>query len=119
MREHFFVGWRLFGFALHFALDLAEHDKFIRVGLLATAVDFQIAQHERAFAVSLQKNKGIGRPKSRRVKHIGIGFARRHDHPGFAISDFGFWILDFHFLLVPPHFELFSQNPMQQREQPQ
>src|SRR5207249_11243912 len=33
----------------------------------------------------------------------------------FCTSDFGFRISDFH--LVPSHFELFSQNPMEQGEQ--
>ena len=72
MRQHLFVGRRFFGFSLHFALDLAEHDEFIRLGLLAPAIDLQIAQDERAFAVAFQKNKWIGREKFRRVKHVGI-----------------------------------------------
>ena len=79
MRENFFVGRRLFGFSLHFALELAEHDEFVRIGLLATAIDLQIAQDQCALAVSFQKNKWIRRPKFRRVKHVGISLAGGDD----------------------------------------
>src|SRR5439155_12431472 len=54
MRKNLFIGRRFFGFPLHFAFELAEHDEFIRVGLLATAIDFQIAQDKRALAIAFQ-----------------------------------------------------------------
>ena len=75
MRNNFFVRRRLLRFPLHFVLKLAEHDKFICVGLLAASIDFQIAQDKRALAVSLQKNEWIGRPKLCRVQHIRVGVA--------------------------------------------
>ena len=53
MREHLFIRRRLFRFSLHFALEFAEHDEFVRIGLFAAAIDFQIAQDQRALAVSL------------------------------------------------------------------
>ena len=43
MREDFFIWRRFFRFSLHFALELAEHDELIRIGLFAPAIDFQIA----------------------------------------------------------------------------
>src|SRR5207249_11531727 len=79
MCQNFFVGRRLSGFSLYFAFELAEHDKLVGVGLLAASINLQVAQHERAFAVSLQKNKWIRRPELRRVKHVGIGLAGRND----------------------------------------
>lgn len=91
MRKNFFVGWRLFRFSLHFALELAKGNELVRVSLLARTIDFQIAQDQRAFAVSLEKNERIGRPELRRVQHIRVILARRYDQ---AILDFGFWILD-------------------------
>src|ERR1700704_768183 len=87
MRENSFVGRRLFGFSLHFALDLAEHDEFICVGLLATAIDFQIAKDKRAFAIAFEKDEWIGRPKFRRIEHIGIRLAGGDDEAGwFCLS---------------------------------
>src|SRR4029077_880377 len=87
MRQNFFVGRRFFRFSLYLALDLAEHDKFICVGLLATAIDFQSAQDKRAFAIAFEKDEWIGRPKIRRVKHIGIRLAGGDDEPGrFSLS---------------------------------
>ena len=61
------------------ALELAEHYKFIRVSLFAAAIDFQIAQDQRSFAVALKENEWIRRPKLRRVKHVGILLARCDD----------------------------------------
>src|SRR5207253_8755776 len=69
MGEHLFIGRRLFRFSLHLPLEFAEHDELIRIGLFATAIDFQIAQDQRALAVAREKNKWNGRPKLRRVKH--------------------------------------------------
>ena len=89
MRQNFFVGRRFFRFSLHFALELAEHDKFIRVGLLAAAIDFQIAQDKRAFAIALQKDEWIWRPKFRRIKHIGICLAGGDDETGWFCFSFG------------------------------
>src|SRR4029077_10910915 len=87
MRQNFFVGRRFFGFSLYLALDLAEHDKFICVGLLATAIDFQIAQDKRAFAIAFEKDEWIGRPKIRRIEHIGIRLAGGDDKAGwFSLS---------------------------------
>ena len=82
MRQNFFVERRFFRFSLYFALDLAEHDKFICVCLLATTIDFQIAQHERAFTVAFEKDEWIGRPKFRRVKHVGIRIAGGDNEAG-------------------------------------
>ena len=112
MRQNFFIRRRLLRFSLHLALELAEHEEFIRFGLFATAIDFQITQDQRAFAVALQKNERIGRPKLRRVKHIRVGFAGRDDEAGLAISDFRFRISGFCFHLASSHFKFFSQNPM-------
>ena len=82
MCENLFIGWRLFGFSLHFALELAEHDEFIRIGLLATAIDLQIAQDKRASAIAFQKDEWIRRPKIRRIKHVGISVAGGDDKAG-------------------------------------
>src|SRR5206468_9728699 len=101
--------------SLHLAFKLAEHDKFICIGLFASAINFQVAQDQRTFPISLKKNKWIRRPKLRGVKHVGIGLAGRNDKTGLPISNSGFSISDFH--LTPSHFQLLSQNPMQQREQ--
>src|SRR5215470_4213831 len=59
MREHFFIRRRVFGLSLRLALELTKHDKFICIGLLASSIDLEIAQDQRAFAVSLQENKWI------------------------------------------------------------
>src|SRR4029453_18105261 len=61
MHENFFVRRRLPGFSLHFAFELAEHDKLIGVGLLAASINLQVAQDQRAPAVLLQENKWIWR----------------------------------------------------------
>src|SRR5262245_6285337 len=82
MRQNFLVSRRLFRFSLHFALERAEHDKFIRVSLLSPAIDFQIAQDKRASAIAFQKDEWIGRPKFRRIKHIGICLAGGNDEAG-------------------------------------
>ena len=82
MCENLFIGWRFFGFSLHFALELAEHDEFIRIGLLATAIDLQIAQDKRASAIAFQKDEWIRRPKFRRIKHVGISVAGGDDKAG-------------------------------------
>src|SRR5262245_17651614 len=79
MCENLFIRRRAFGFSLHFALELAEHDDVIRVGLPWTGIDFQIAQDKRAPAIAFQKDEWIGRPKLRRVKHVGIGVAGGND----------------------------------------
>jgi hypothetical protein len=47
--------------------------------LLATAIDLQIAQDECPFTVALKKYEWIGRPKLRRVKHVGILLAGGDD----------------------------------------
>ena len=82
MCENPFIARRLFGFSLRFPLELAEHDEFIRVGLLAAAIDFQIAQDKRASPIALQKDEWIRRPELRRVKHVGIGLACGDDETG-------------------------------------
>ena len=79
MGQDFFVRRRFFCFPLQLALEFAEHHEFIRVSLFACAIDFQIAQHERSFAVALEENERVGRPEVRRVKHIGILFACSDD----------------------------------------
>src|SRR6266478_9125943 len=87
MRENFFIERRLFGSSLYFALDLAEHDEFICVGLLATAIDLQIAEDKRAFAIAFEKDEWIGRPKLCRIEHVGIRVAGSDDEAGW----FCFW----------------------------
>ena len=79
MGQHFLVRRRLFRFPLQLALEIAEHYKFIRVSLLAAAIDFQIAQDQCPFAVALKENEWIGCPKLRCVKHVGILLARSDD----------------------------------------
>src|SRR6476659_7228089 len=79
MGQHFFVRRRLFRFSLQLALDFAKHYKCIRVSLLASAIDFQITQDQRPVAGALKENEWIGRPKFRRVKHVGILLARSDD----------------------------------------
>src|SRR5215471_20037085 len=79
MGQHLFVRRRLFRFPLQLALELAEHYELIRISLLAAAIDFQIAQDQCSFAVTLKKNEWIGRPKLRRIKHVGILLARSDD----------------------------------------
>ena len=71
-----------FSTSLHFSLELAEHDEFIRIGLLATSIDFQIAQDERALAISFQEDEWIRRPKLCRIKLVRIGFAGGDDQAG-------------------------------------
>src|SRR6186997_1664308 len=87
MGQHFFVRRRLFRISLQLALDFAKHYKFIRVSLLAGAIDLQITQDQCAFAVALKENEWIGRPKLRRVKHVGILLARCDDEA----CRFNFW----------------------------
>src|SRR6266542_2667975 len=140
VREDLFVGRRLFRFSLYFALDLAEHDEFIRVGLLAAAIDFQIAQDKRAFAIAFQKDEWIWRPKFRCVKHVGIRFAGSDNEAGWFCFCFAHSLLLRRFELQgnrigcqtvgwqaerPPytrnsassHFKFSSQNPMQHPKQ--
>src|SRR4030095_1160394 len=59
VRENLFVRWRGLRVSLHFALQLAEHDEFVRIRLLAAAIDFQIAQYESSLAIALKKNEWI------------------------------------------------------------
>src|SRR5712692_4413891 len=87
MCKNLFIERRVFGFSLHFAFQLTEHDEFVRVGMLATAIDFQIAQDQRAFAIAFEKDEWIGRPKFRRVKHVGIRVTGGDDEAGW----FCFW----------------------------
>src|SRR5262249_2073774 len=87
MRQNFFVGSRFFRFPLHLALEFAEHYEFVSVGLLTTAVDFQIAQDKRTSAIALQKDEWIRRPKLRRIEHVGIRIAVGNHEAGW----FCFW----------------------------
>src|ERR1700674_4469152 len=75
---------RLLLFSLHFALEFAVGDELVRLRFLSPPIDLEIAQDERAFAVSLEKNKWVRRKKTRRVKHIGIVVARRDDQASLA-----------------------------------
>jgi hypothetical protein len=57
--------------------------------LLAAPIDFQIAQDQCSFAVTLKEDEWIGRPKLRRVKHVRIMLARSDDKacwPGFSFA---------------------------------
>jgi hypothetical protein len=51
----------------------------VRVSLSAPAIDLQIAQDECAFAVALQKNEWIRRPKFRGIKYVRIRLAGGDD----------------------------------------
>jgi hypothetical protein len=86
MCEDLFIERRLFGFSLHFALELAEHDEFIRVGLLATAIEFQITEDKCAPAIAFQKDEWVGSPKFRRVKNVGICLAGGDDETGWLLK---------------------------------
>ena len=44
MGQDFLVGRCMPIFVLHFALQFIERNKFVRVGLPATAIDLQVAQ---------------------------------------------------------------------------
>ena len=106
MRKNFFVGWCLLRFSLHFTLQLAEHDEFVRFGLFAPAIDFKIAQNECALAIPFQENEWIGRPKFRRIKHVRISVAGGDDQPGcfvlsFAHSVFGVYLRSPFTLVIP------------------
>jgi hypothetical protein len=77
MRQHFFVGGRLLGLALHFAFELVEHDKLVRLRILLRSIDLQIAQDQDAFPLLLKKNKRIADENPRRVKHVRVSVAGR------------------------------------------
>ena len=79
MCEHLLVGRRCFRVALYFMLEFAQHDELVRFRRSLCPIDFQIAQHQRAVAVLLEKNERIPDKNTCRVKHIGIGVARRND----------------------------------------
>ena len=79
MCEHFFVRWRLFGFALYFPLEFTQHEELVRFRRSLCPIDFQITQDEGPLALLLEKNKGIADKNAGRIKHIGIGIARRND----------------------------------------
>src|SRR5213080_1194324 len=106
MCKNFFVRWRLLRFPLHFTLQLAEHDEFVRFGLLAPAIDFQIAQDKCALAILLEKNERIGREKLGRVKHVWIGLAGGDDKQGGFVVSSTHSVFALHlrslFVLIPP-----------------
>ena len=106
MCKNFFVRWRLLRFPLHFTLQLAEHDEFVRFGLLAPAIDFQIAQDKCALAILLEKNERIGREKLGRVKHVWIGLAGGDDKQGGFVLSSTHSVFALHlrslFVLIPP-----------------
>src|SRR5437868_11466670 len=79
MSKNLFIRRRFARSALDFTLELTVADKFVRLRLLAAAIDLEIAQNERAFAVLLQKNKRIWRPEPGRVEQVGIGLTRGND----------------------------------------
>src|SRR4029453_11720170 len=128
MHENFFVRRRLPGFSLHFAFELAEHDKLIGVGLLAASINLQIAQDQRALAVLLQENKWIWRPKLRRVQHVGIDLTRGNNQARCFVFSFAHRFSPASLrsvtalvipskarsgTSVPAHLELLSQNPIE------
>jgi len=55
MRQHFFRRGRLLGLTLHFAFELVEHDKLVRLCILLRSIDLQIAQDQDAFPLLLKK----------------------------------------------------------------
>src|SRR4029077_8535888 len=73
-------------FALRLALQFIERNKFVRLGLLATAIDLQIAQDQGAPAILLKKNEWIGRKKSRRIQHVRVAFTGGDDQARGFIS---------------------------------
>ena len=88
MREHFFVGRRLGARSLHFFFKRAVGQNLVRLRLFASAIDLEIAQDERSLAVLFEKNKGIGREKTRRVKHVGVDFRSPRRSGGFCLFEF-------------------------------
>ena len=60
MRHHFLERRRFFPGALHFAFELAVGKNLVRRGLLAGAIDLEIAQNDCALAVLLRKINGSG-----------------------------------------------------------
>ena len=113
MGQHFLVRRRLFRFPLQLALELAEQYEFISISLLAATIDFQIAQDQCPFAVALKENEWIGRPKLRRVKHVGILLARSDD----KACRFSFCFTHKISQSGSAHFQLFSQDPVQHDKQ--
>ncbi len=87
MGEDFFVGGRLAALPLHFFFKNAVGQKLVRLRLFASAIDFEIAQDQRALPVLLEENKRIRREKARRIKHVRIVLARGYDEAGLV---FGF-----------------------------
>jgi hypothetical protein len=87
MGENLFVGGRLAAFPLHFFFKNAVGQKLVRLRLFASAIDFEIAQDQRALPVLLEENKRIRREKARRIKHVRIVLARGYDEAGLV---FGF-----------------------------
>src|SRR5205807_4659290 len=79
MCEHFLVWRRCFRVALYFTLEFAQHDELVRFRRSLCPIDFQIAQHQRALAVLLEKNERISDKNTGRVEHIRIGVAGRND----------------------------------------
>ena len=67
MRHHFLKGRRLLLGALHFALDLAEGNDFVRLRLLPRPIDLKVAQNDGPLAVLLEKNKRIRHEEPCRV----------------------------------------------------
>ena len=86
MRQHFFVGRGLGTRPLHLVFELAVGQNLVRLGLLASAIDLEIAQDERSLAILLEKNKGIGREEARRVKHVRVILAGRDDQARFVFA---------------------------------
>ena len=73
--------------------------------VLRRAIDFKIAQDQRAFAVLFQKNKRIGREEVRRIKHVRdrVRSQRR------SVS-FGSWIYSSCFLTPIPKYVIPSRQ---------
>src|SRR5207237_8878611 len=79
MGQDFLVGRCMPIFVLHFALQFIERNKFVRLGLPATAINLQLAQDQGALAILLEKNERIGREKSRRIQHVSVVFTSCDD----------------------------------------
>src|SRR4051794_32980329 len=78
MREHLFVRRRFSLLSLHLSLERAVGNELVSLGLFPGAIDLQVTQDQRPPSALFQENKGVGCEESRRVKHVGVLFARRH-----------------------------------------
>src|SRR6476619_7065372 len=94
MSEHFLVVRGLGTRPLHLLFKRAVGQNLVGLCLLASPMDFEIAQHERSPAILFEKNKGIGREETGGVKHVRVILAGRDDETRFLLG-FGHWFNSF------------------------